>query len=245
MNAENINILAVSDIESPTLQNILQKPSELRGKIDLLISCGDLRHDYLNFLADALNIELLYVLGNHDLYQKRSASQQHKTASYGITPFYPKKGFPGNNINGKIIQCDKCAITGFEGSRWYNGQGIQYYEKEMLSAVRKTVKKIHLRKIIGKISRRKRMPLFVASHAPVQGIHDLDDQCHRGFSCFKKFIDKTQPVLWMHGHIHQPSLIKNQISAYKNTVIVNVCEYRFISVSMAGKIKVSHQFQKI
>jgi Icc-related predicted phosphoesterase len=244
MSMKNINILAVSDIESSTLQALLPKMSAIRGKIDLLISCGDLRHDYLSFIADALNIELLYVFGNHDLYQKKSAAQ-YKVDSYGIPVFFPKKGFPGTNLNGKLIQCGKCIITGFEGSRWYNGQGIQYHEKEMLSSVRKTIKKIRLRKIIGKIARQKKMPFFVVSHAPVQGIHDLDDQCHRGFSCFKKFIDKIQPVLWLHGHIHQPSLIKNQISVYKQTTVINVCEYRFISVSETGKIRVSHQFQKI
>ncbi|MBN2190544.1 MAG: metallophosphoesterase [Candidatus Aureabacteria bacterium] len=244
MSIENINILAVSDIESSTLQTLLHDISAIRGKIDLLISCGDLRHDYLSFLADTLNLELLYVFGNHDLYQKKSAAQ-NKTDSYGMPTFSARKGFPGTNLSGKLIQCSRCIITGFEGSRWYNGQGIQYHEKEMLSSVKKTMKKIRLRKIIGKIARQKKMPFLVVSHAPVQGIHDLDDQCHKGFSCFKKFIDKIQPALWLHGHIHQPSLIKNQISVYKHTTIVNVCEYRFISISEAGRVRVSHQFQKI
>mgnify|MGYP002624160793 CR=1 FL=1 len=59
-----MNILAVSDEESNILWS--ERIKETANNIDLVISCGDLRKDYLEFLVTMINAPLLYVLGNHD-----------------------------------------------------------------------------------------------------------------------------------------------------------------------------------
>lgn len=234
-----IKILAISDRESSSLESILKKNPSISKSLDYLISCGDLGRDYLTYLSGSLNLELMFVYGNHDVRQKESPG--------GIQPaaFNSRTALPGSNLHKNFIKRGEYSLIGFEGSRWYNGQGTQYEEKEMKSHVNSLLKKIKLKHMFGKISGRPKNPLIVVSHAPVADVHDLKDPCHKGFDCFKTVIEKLQPVLWLHGHIHQPSLLKNQATTYKGTRIINVCEYRFISIDAGGKIKVSYDWNKI
>ena len=57
-----MRILAIADETDRALS-----PERLRDmKPDLVISCGDLGHDYLDFVASAANASLVFVPGNHD-----------------------------------------------------------------------------------------------------------------------------------------------------------------------------------
>ena len=59
-----MKILLVSDKESPYYWDYYQ-PGRLDG-IDLIISCGDLKANYLSFLVTMGRARVLYVHGNHD-----------------------------------------------------------------------------------------------------------------------------------------------------------------------------------
>src|SRR5512136_736306 len=60
-----MKILAVSDIQSKSLESLLERsPGKLKN-LDVILSCGDLDREYLEFLADGTNRELLFVHGNH------------------------------------------------------------------------------------------------------------------------------------------------------------------------------------
>ena len=59
-----MNILVLADEESKYLWDYFEK-SKLDG-IDLIISCGDLKPQYLSFLATFAKVPILYVHGNHD-----------------------------------------------------------------------------------------------------------------------------------------------------------------------------------
>ena len=59
-----MKILAIADQESPSLWDYYS-PKKLKG-INLIISCGDLSSDYLQFLVTLSGCPLLYVRGNHD-----------------------------------------------------------------------------------------------------------------------------------------------------------------------------------
>ena len=68
-----MKLLAVSDTVLPQLYN-----SEVRQRhpdIDLLIGCGDLPYYYLDFLISAMDVPLLYVLGNHDSDKQYTADR--------------------------------------------------------------------------------------------------------------------------------------------------------------------------
>ncbi len=59
-----MKILAVSDEESPVLWDYYT-PGCLK-EYDLILSCGDLKSEYLTFLVTMSRAPLLYVHGNHD-----------------------------------------------------------------------------------------------------------------------------------------------------------------------------------
>ena len=63
-----MKILAVSDVEAKFLYDYY-KPGRLAG-YDVIIACGDLLPEYLEFLVTMAGCPLLYVHGNHDDYER-------------------------------------------------------------------------------------------------------------------------------------------------------------------------------
>ena len=59
-----MKILVVADEECRSLWNYYS-PEKLKG-VDLIIGCGDLKADYLEFLMTMANVPVYYVRGNHD-----------------------------------------------------------------------------------------------------------------------------------------------------------------------------------
>ena len=59
-----MKILAVSDLVVDRLYS--SQVSERFRDIEMIIGCGDLPYEYLEFLVTAMNVPLLYVPGNHD-----------------------------------------------------------------------------------------------------------------------------------------------------------------------------------
>ena len=59
-----MKILVLADVESKYLWDYFEK-EKLEG-IDLILSCGDLKADYMSFLASFSKVPILYVRGNHD-----------------------------------------------------------------------------------------------------------------------------------------------------------------------------------
>lgn len=59
-----MKILLISDKPSPVLYD--RYDPEPFKQVDLVISCGDLTADYLDFVMSMLNVPCYYVPGNHD-----------------------------------------------------------------------------------------------------------------------------------------------------------------------------------
>ena len=59
-----MRVLVVADEESKSLWDHYA-PEKLEG-VDVIISCGDLSADYLEFLVTMVKCPVLYVPGNHD-----------------------------------------------------------------------------------------------------------------------------------------------------------------------------------
>ena len=60
-----MKILCVSDTVVPQLESTANLRRHY-SDIELIISCGDMKVDYLEFIQTILNVPLLYVRGNHD-----------------------------------------------------------------------------------------------------------------------------------------------------------------------------------
>ncbi len=165
----SIRILAVSDEPEAALDHARNR--EEIGPIDLVVGCGDLPSDYLNFLADAFHVHLVRVLGNHD----RPAADQEG----GIVAPDP--------VNGRIVDGGPLPILGLS---W---PGRPPRRNEFL-AWRQA-----LRIVLVEAFRRR--PLIVASHIPPRGAGDVaTDDYHVGSPAYRWILDRLRPPLWLHGH---------------------------------------------
>ena len=112
-----MKILLLSDVECKALWDHYQ-PGRLDG-LDLILSCGDLKKDYLEFLVTLGRKPVFYVPGNHDEGYVKD----------------PPEGC--DCLEGQVITYKGLRLTGFGGCMRYN-QGIyQYTEQEMARRVRK------------------------------------------------------------------------------------------------------------
>lgn len=62
-----IRILAVADTEDRALYDDYNSERWAKERVELIVSCGDLRPGYLDFLVSVFNVPCFYVRGNHDI----------------------------------------------------------------------------------------------------------------------------------------------------------------------------------
>ncbi len=167
-----MRILAVADEECPALWDYYTKGR--LDDIDLILSCGDLKADYLSFLVTMAHAPVLYVHGNHD-------------TSYAS---FPPEGC--DCIDGKLVVVNGLRILGLGGCRRYHPGEHQYTEREMRRRIRKLRFQLWRSKGVD----------IVVTHAPPAGLGDADDPAHRGFESLVMLIDKYQPRYLLHGHVH-------------------------------------------
>ena len=75
-----MKILVIADEESQKIWDFFRK--EDYADIDLVISCGDLKADYLSFIATMIAVPVLYVHGNHDDKYKRKPPARCSSPSF-------------------------------------------------------------------------------------------------------------------------------------------------------------------
>ena len=168
-----LRILAVSDQTDEGLN--LEVNRAALGRIDAVISAGDLEPEYLALLADAFRAPLLYVLGNHDRGQGwQGASERHLPE--------PMADARVERLNG----VDVFALS-------WPGKRTGRPERDEWAAWRQV-----LRFGLHHSSTR---PLIVVSHVPPEGAgDDPTDPYHRGFSAYRWLARRAKPELWLHGH---------------------------------------------
>ena len=115
-----MKILAVSDEECNLLWS--ERVREIADGIDVIISCGDLKKEYLEFLLTMINAPFLYVPGNHD--------------DYG-----PEGGIC---IDGNVCEIQGVRFLGLGGSMRYRQGKNMYSEFEMRIRYWKTIPRIWL-----------------------------------------------------------------------------------------------------
>lgn len=167
-----MKILFVADEESKQIWDFFRK--EDYEDIDLVISCGDLKPEYLSFLATMLPAPVLYIRGNHDDKYDR----------------YPPEGC--TCIEDQIYTFQGVRILGLGGSYRYKPGNNQYTEKQMKNRVHR---------LFWKLKRHKGFDILV-THSPAFGVHDGEDLCHRGFDVFNHLIKTYHPSFFVHGHVH-------------------------------------------
>ena len=190
-----MKILVLSDIESRFLWDHYKEG--MLEPYSLILSCGDLKAEYLSFLATFTKAPVLYVHGNHD-------------ERYDVRP--PEGCFC---IDDRLVDFNGIRILGLGGSMRYRPGNYQYTEKEMLRRI------LHLR---GKLHRSHGFDILL-THAPAYELGDGKDLCHQGFECFRGLMDRYQPEYMLHGHVHADYIYNfKRIQTYGNTQIINCYE---------------------
>lgn len=190
-----MKILAVSDEECGALWDHYV-PGRLK-EYDLILSCGDLKADYLSFLVTMSRCPVLYVHGNHD-------------ESYDRFP-------PGgcDCIDDKLVVYNGLRILGLGGCRRYHPGAYQYTDKQMRRRIRRL--RYNLWRAGGVD--------IVVTHAPARGLGDGDDPAHWGFEALTELLEKYQPQYLLHGHVHLRYGNKaTRVQQYGKTTIINATE---------------------
>ena len=112
-----MKLLLISDHENSFLWDYYV-PGRLDG-IDLILSCGDLKPEYLSFLVTMGRAPVLYVCGNHD-------GRYEKTPPEGC-----------DCIEDKLVTIKGLRILGMGGCPVYNRGPHQYTERQMERRLRK------------------------------------------------------------------------------------------------------------
>ena len=196
-----MRILAVADEESKYFWDFY-KPGKLSG-IDLILSAGDVKSDYLSFLVTMANRPLLYIHGNHD----------------GNYAQKPPEGC--ECIEDRIVHVNGLRILGLGGTRKYNNGSHQYTERQMERRIRRLWWKLYRSKGVD----------IVVTHSPPTGVGDADDYAHRGFEAFLPLMEKYKPAYLVHGHVHKNyshNFVRER--QYDSTTVINSSGYHIFEV---------------
>lgn len=190
-----MKILAISDQRLNKFDNSEFLRTQY-ADISAVVSCGDLDPDYLDFVVSVLNVQLLYVRGNHDHYDR-----------------FNKIG--GINLHQKIVSQNGFSFAGLEGSISYNQSGVQYSEGAMANRVLAMLPALLLRRLLTGYG----VDVFVA-HSPPRDLNDASDYAHRGFRSFRWLIRWAQPRYFIHGHVDlYDQRVERRLQFYRTTII--------------------------
>ena len=206
-----MKILAVSDMVVDRLYS--SQVGERFHEVEMVLSCGDLPYEYLEFLVCSLNIPLLYVPGNHD-----PSYDDKKPAAYA-------EGC--DNLDRKVRTVKGLNIAGVGGSiRYRPGCPNQYTQSQMYSRISSFIPRL-----LWYLPTHGNVLDIMIAHSPPRGIHDDDDQAHVGFSAFFDFIKTFKPRYFLHGHtmVYKSNLLP-PVTQVGSTTVINVYPYRIIEL---------------
>ncbi len=199
-----MKILAVADEPARAFRDCCDLDAWRSKGIDLVVSCGDLSVEYLDFLGDVFQVPLLYVRGNHD---------------------DEWRGRPGgDDINGKVVTYGGVRILGLEGAPRYNDKPLQYTETEVSLKLKLLAPRLWLSRgvdvVVAHAAPRFCPYAYEACPKPV-GVGrpcpylpplpdghpvicpEAEDMAHRGFMAYRELILRYNPKLFIHGHRHR------------------------------------------
>ena len=193
-----MKILTISDEECDALWDHYS-PGRLK-QYDLIISCRDLKPDYLAFLVTMARCPLLYVHGNHD------GCYQHN----------PPEGC--DCIDDHFVVYNGIRILGLGGCRRYRPGDFQYTNAQMRRRIMKLRWQLWKHKGVD----------IVVTHAPAEGLGDGEDPAHWGFPALRTLLDDYKPQYMLYGHVHLRYSDHPRVMEYNGTTLINACErYEF------------------
>ncbi len=204
-----MKILAVSD---QVIDRIYPLASQGHFKdAALILACGDLPYNYLEYLLSMVNVPLYYVPGNHD-----PEHDEHHAISRaeGCT-----------NLDLRLARDRGLTVAGFGGSIRYRPDGVnQYTQSEASLRALAMLPALFWNRLRGR-----RLDILIA-HSPPFGTHDSDG-AHTGLKALNLLIRWARPRYLLHGHTH---FFRTNLEAsdtiVSGTRIINVFPYKMIEI---------------
>jgi len=211
-----LKIFAVADeVDESTFDD---KLAVLRP--DLVVSCGDLPFDYLEYLVGRVDVPLLYVPGNHD----------PGLATLNTTWMSPQQEAPVpgpqgcDNADGRVVEVSGLRIAGLGGSLRYKDGPNQYTQAQMRWRALSLEIRVRLKR-----ARAGRKLDILITHAPPYGVGEAEDAAHVGFAAFHRIIRNLHPMLLIHGHVHPYGRARPERNI-GGTRVVNAVPSRLIEI---------------
>ncbi|MEJ7839429.1 MAG: metallophosphoesterase [Thermomicrobiales bacterium] len=211
-----LDVLAVSD----EVDQRIYTPSvrERMGDVALVIGCGDLPASYLEFIVDAVNRPVYYVLGNH-------AEELTRQGERGV----PRHPLGCVDLGFKVVRDPGTGLilAGLPGSpRYSEREPVQFTEFQMNWSMFKMAPRLYWNKF-----RHGRCVDVLVTHAPPRDVNDRDDYAHRGFRAMRKFLTRFQPIYQLHGHVHLYDRTVSFATTFDETEVVNVFPYQRLTLT--------------
>jgi uncharacterized protein len=209
-------ILAIAD----EVDEALYADKLIRLRPDIVVSCGDLPFDYLEYIVSLLDVPLVYVPGNHD--------PGLRSPDPTWTPLQTEAPIPGpqgcENADGRVVTVAGHRIAGLGGSMRYKSGPNQYTDAEMRWRALSLEVRIKLNPARGA-----RKLDVLLTHAPPLGWGEPDDQAHRGFAAFARLVKALAPSVLIHGHVHPYGRSKPE-RQLGGTQIINAVPSRIVEI---------------
>jgi Icc-related predicted phosphoesterase len=223
-----MKILCVSDMIDPLVysENVVSR----YGDVDMVISAGDLRLKYYEFIISSLNKPLYFVFGNHHVEELTRYTKKESDIDLNRRDGFPP--FRGEFVDGKVHRDKKSGviIAGLGGSMRYNRGDHQFREWQMFFRMLKMIPRL----LFNRIFHGRYLDILLTHAAPL-GIGDETDLCHVGFSTFLTFMQWFKPKYLLHGHIHLVDLNAPRHRVYKRTQIINIYSSYLLEDPLLGR----------
>lgn len=221
-----MKILCVSDQIDPLVYSSSAK--EYFNDIDIILCAGDLPMEYVDFIVSTLNKPAYFIFGNHNL---KDFAFYHRNA-FPMESYKPYESCKLSHFHGAHYVGFKTAriennllIAGASGSIRYNNGLNQYTDRQMFIKLMFMVPRL----ILNKLKYGRYLDIFL-THTPPFEIHDRKDPCHRGFKCYRWFLEKFKPAYMIHGHIHLYDIQDTRVSQFENTTIINAFSHYILEI---------------
>ena len=199
-----IPILAVTDEADPRIHSATLR--ERMAHVAFAVSCGDLPASYLEFIADALNRLVYYVLGNH----------AEELTRHSGTPIRD----PIGAIDlGAMVQdpATGLILAGFPGSPRYNEcEPAQYSEWEIGVMACKMAPRLYL----NRLQQGRALDLLVTTPRRATSMI-RPDPAHRG-AMAARLSGMWRPPVHIHGHVHLYDRSVPSLQRFGDTEVINV-----------------------
>jgi uncharacterized protein len=181
--------------------------------VELILGCGDLPYNYLEYIVSMLNVPLFYVPGNHDpAYNPRYSASR---AEGGTNLDLQRGGFRS------------LLLAGFGGCNRYRPDGVnQYSQADAIARAAWMLPGLLWNKL-----RYGRALDILVTHSPAYGIHDEEEQAHRGLKAINWLLAFARPRYHLHGHTHFfRNNLEPSVTQLGPTTVINVFPYKLIEL---------------